>query len=220
MNYLYIYNLGGSKVAKKNIFEKLGLVEAELVEEGTSETVVEETPAVIEDPVMVNLAKDAEDLNDEEVKEIEGKLDVLIGAYEKNKLMTIEDIYRNARVESDMKKSIFMADVFLKALPGNLPLDVKKESLLNIMNVSNIPVDGLLSDAYQRIDALNTVLENTVQTTQSVIESNETSIRELERRIQELRSVIDERRKFEEDQNTLIEYEVQKIIGIVDYIKQ
>lgn len=219
MNDLYIYNLGGSKVAKKNIFEKLGLVEAEYVEEGDVKKTDEET-LVIEDPVMVNLAKDAEDLNDDEVKEIEGKLDVLIGAYEKNKLLSIEDIYRNARVESDVKKSIFMADVFLKALPENLPVDVKKESLLNIMNVSSIPVDSLLSDAYQRIDALNTVLENTVQTTQSVIENNETSIKELERRIKELKHVIDERRKFEEDQNTLIEYEVQKIIGIVDYIKQ
>lgn len=219
MNYLYIYNLGGSKVAKKNIFEKLGLVEGEYVEDGANETLVE-PPIVLEDPVMVNLAKNAEDLNDEEVKEIEGKLDVLIGAYEKNKLMTIEDIYRNARVETDVKKSIFMADIFLKALPENLPVDVKKESLLNIMNVSNIPVDGLLTDAYQRIDALNTVLENTVQTTQSVIKSNETSVRELERRIQELKNVIDDRRKFEEDQNTLIEYEVQKIIGILDYVKQ
>lgn len=219
MNYLYIYNLGGSKVAKKNIFEKLGLVEGEYVEDGANETLVE-PPIVLEDPVMVNLAKNAEDLNDEEVKEIEGKLDVLIGAYEKNKLMTIEDIYRNARVETDVKKSIFMADIFLKALPENLPVDVKKESLLNIMNVSNIPVDGLLTDAYQRIDALNTVLENTVQTTQSVIKSNETSVRELERRIQELKNLIDDRRKFEEDQNTLIEYEVQKIIGILDYVKQ
>lgn len=207
-------------MAKKNIFEKLGLVEAEYVEDETSKEEVESASAVDEDPIMANLAKDADDLNDEEVKEIEGKLDVLIGAYEKNKLMTIEDIYRNARVESDVKKSIFMADVFLKALPENLPLDVKKESLLNIMNVSNIPADSLLSDAYQRIDALNTVLENTVQTTQSIVESNEASIRELERRIQELRTVIEDRRKFEEDQNTLIEYEVQKIIGIVDYIKQ
>ena len=219
-------------MAKKNIFEKLGLVEAEYVEdeaqkneEGLSflqegSVTVEETVESDEGRIMANIAKDADDLNDEEVKEIEGKLDVLIGAYEKNKLLTIEDIYRNARVESDVKKSIFIADVFLKALPENLPLDVKKESLLNIMNVSNIPVDSLLSDAYQRIDALNTVLENTVQTTQSVVENNEASIRELEKRIKELRTVIEDRRKFEEDQNTLIEYEVQKIIGIVDYIKQ
>lgn len=208
-------------MAKKNIFEKLGLVEAEYLEESTQdENLVDESSVSVEDSVMANLAKDADDLNDEEVKEIEGKLDVLIGAYEKNKLLTIEEIYRNARVESDVKKTIFMADVFLKALPENLPVDVKKESLLNIMNVSNIPAESLLTDAYQRIDALNTVLENTVQTTQTVIESNEASVRELERRIQELRTVIEERRKFEEDQNTLIEYEVQKIIGIVDYIKQ
>lgn len=208
-------------MAKKNIFEKLGLVEAEYLEESTQEeNLVDQSSVSVEDPVMANLAKDADDLNDEEVKEIEGKLDVLIGAYEKNKLLTIEEIYRNARVESDVKKTIFMADVFLKALPENLPVDVKKESLLNIMNVSNIPAESLLTDAYQRIDALNTVLENTVQTTQTVIESNEASVRELERRIQELRTVIEERRKFEEDQNTLIEYEVQKIIGIVDYIKQ
>lgn len=229
-------------MAKKNIFEKLGLVEAEYVKDDAQEkeilpineaeksdefimpsekTEMEETASSkLEDSVMTNLAKDTEELNDDEVREIEGKLDVLIGAYEKNKLLSIEDIYRNARVETDMKKTIFMADVFLKALPENLPLDVKKESLLNIMNVSNIPVDSLLGDAYQRIDALNTVLESTVQTTQSVIEGNEASIRELERRIQELRGVIEERRKFEEDQNTLIEYEVQRIIGIVDYIKQ
>lgn len=229
-------------MAKKNIFEKLGLVEAEYVKDEAQEKEIlpineaeksdefimpseqskteEVEPSTLEDSVMMNLAKDTEELNDDEVREIEGKLDVLIGAYEKNKLLSIEDIYRNARVETDMKKTIFMADVFLKALPENLPLDVKKESLLNIMNVSNIPVDSLLGDAYQRIDALNTVLESTVQTTQSVIEGNEASIRELERRIQELRGVIEERRKFEEDQNTLIEYEVQRIIGIVDYIKQ
>lgn len=229
-------------MAKKNIFEKLGLVEAEYVKDEAQEKEIlpineaeksdefimpseqskteEVAPSTLEDSVMMNLAKDTEELNDDEVREIEGKLDVLIGAYEKNKLLSIEDIYRNARVETDMKKTIFMADVFLKALPENLPLDVKKESLLNIMNVSNIPVDSLLGDAYQRIDALNTVLESTVQTTQSVIEGNEASIRELERRIQELRGVIEERRKFEEDQNTLIEYEVQRIIGIVDYIKQ
>lgn len=111
---LYIYNLGGSKVAKKNIFEKLGLVEGEYSEEGVKEDVVaESTPTSAgADPLISNLAKDEEELNDEEVKEIEGKLDVLIGAYEKNKLLTIEDIYRNARVESDTKKTIFMADVF------------------------------------------------------------------------------------------------------------
>lgn len=151
--------------------------------------------------------------------EIEDKLNVLIGAYEKNKLITIEDIYRNARLNSDIKKTIFIADVFQKTLPENLPLDIKRDSVLGILSVSSINTDDLLTDAYQRIDSLNTVLESTVNTTDEIIARNDASIRELEKRIEDLRNISDERRKFNEDQNTLIEYEVQKIINIVEFIK-
>ena len=54
--------------------------------------------------------------------EIEDKLNVLIGAYEKNKMLSIEDIYKNARLFGDSKRSIFIADIFLKTLPENLPV--------------------------------------------------------------------------------------------------
>lgn len=151
--------------------------------------------------------------------EIEDKLNVLIGAYEKNKLLSIDDIYRNSRLTSESKKSIFIADVFLKTLPENLPMDIKRNSLLNILNVSSINIEELLTDAFQRIDSLNTVLENTVNTTEDLVKKNEMSIRELENRIEELRHITDVRRKFQEDQNTLIEYEIQRIINIVDFIK-
>lgn len=150
---------------------------------------------------------------------IEDKLNTLIEAYEKNKLLTIEEIYRNARLTADNKRSIFIADIFLKTLPENLPVDIKRTSLLNILNVSSINIEELLTDAFQRIDSLNTVLENTVSTTDEISQKNDASIRELESRIEELKNVIEARRKFQEDQNTLIEYEIQKIINIVDFIK-
>lgn len=150
---------------------------------------------------------------------IEDKLNTLIEAYEKNKLLTIEEIYRTARLTSDSRKSIFIADVFLKTLPENLPVDIKRTSLLNILNVSNISIEELLTDAFQRIDSLNTVLENTVNTTDEIAQKNDATIRDLEKRIEELRNVIEARRKFQEDQNTLIEYEIQRIINIVDFIK-
>lgn len=151
--------------------------------------------------------------------QIEDKLNVLIGAYEKNKLLSIDEIYRSARLSSDMKKTIFIVDVFLKALPENLPVDIKRESVSNILNVSSIKIEDLLTDAYQRMDALNTVLENTVQTTDDVVERNDASIRELESRIEDIKRVVEQRRKFQEDQNTTIEYEVQKIINVVEFIK-
>lgn len=167
----------------------------------------------------VNINVNPETKLDENPKNISDKLDLIIGAYEKNKMLTIEEIYRNAHLESEVKKTIFMTDVYLKAIPENLPLDVKRETVFNIMNVSNISLDDLLNDAYRRIDSLNTVLEETVATTQDVFNRNDATIRELERRIEDLKEVNRNRKKFQEDQNTMIEYEIQKIINLVEFVK-
>lgn len=167
-----------------------------------------------------SILTDATKVNVEDIpKNISDKLDLIIGAYEKNKMMTIEEIYRNAHLESEVKKTIFMTDVYLKAIPENLPIDIKRETVLNIMNVSNISLDELLNDAYRRIDSLNTVLEETVATTQDVFSRNEATIRELEKRIEDLKEINKNRKKFQEDQNTMIEYEIQKIINLVEFVK-
>lgn len=147
------------------------------------------------------------------------KLDLIIGAYEKNRLLTIEEIYRNSRMETDTKKTIFMTDVFLQAIPTNLPLDVKRETVLNILKISGIELETLLSDAYKRIDSLNKVMEETISTSNDIYERNENTIRELERRIQDLRDINTARQDFQVDQNTMIEYEMQKIINLVEFVK-
>ncbi|GAB6107498.1 hypothetical protein [Fusibacter bizertensis] len=167
-----------------------------------------------------SLDDDVQKVNVEDIpKNISDKLDLIIGAYEKNKMLTIDEIYRNAHLESEVKKTIFMTDIYLKAIPENLPVDIKRETVLNIMNVSNISLDELLNDAYKRIDSLNTVLEETVATTQDVFNRNEATIRELEKRIEDLREINKNRKKFQEDQNTMIEYEIQKIINLVEFVK-
>ena len=71
----------------------------------------------------------------------------------------------------------------------------------------------------KRIDSLNTVLEETVSTTQDIFNRNDATIRELEKRIEDLREINKNRKKFQEDQNTMIEYEVQKIINLVEFVK-
>lgn len=150
---------------------------------------------------------------------IEEKLDVLIGAFEKNKLLTIDEIYKNYKLILEPNKTIFMGDILMKALPENLPLDIKRESVLSIMDVSNIEKEDLLNDAYKRIDALNTVLKDTVKNTEEMVAKNEASVKELERRIEDLKKANEEKLKLKEDQNTIIEYEIQKIINIVEFIK-
>jgi len=213
---------------KKNIFEKLGLIEPneeamDNVEDQAPETeqkldekvVVTETPKVEKKEEV----KETPKVLKKEEKQIGDKLDVLIESYERDKLMSVEDIYRKSSLVKTTKESIFMADVFLKALPENLPTDVKRESLWNIMKASDINVDSLLGDAYQRIDALNNVLEKTVNVTDDVNKKHENTIGELEKRIQDLKKDIKDRLKFQEAQNTTIEYEIQKIINLVEFIK-
>lgn len=176
------------------------------------------TDFTVDEPVKAEPKSDSGEMNDIP-KDIGDKLDLLINAYEKNKMLTIDEIYRNSHLETDLKKSIFMADVYIKAIPENLPMDVKRETVLNIMNVSNVSLDELLNDAYKRIDSLNTVLEETVSTTQEIFNRNDATIRELEKRIEDLKEINKGRKKFQEDQNTLIEYEIQKIINLVEFVK-
>lgn len=215
-------------MTKKGILEKLGLVE--LVEEKKpaqeqvkqepikeeavkAEPVVVPVPEVKPEPVVTPVVKA------QTPHEIEEKLDVLIESYEKNKFLTIEEVYRNRNLDKDTKQTVFIAEVFMKALPENLPIDIKKKSTLNILEASGLKKEELLNDAYIRIDALNTVLEETVSKTAELKEKNEVSIRELEDRIEMLKRNIDERLEFEEKQSSVIEYEIQRIINIVDGIK-
>ncbi|HSN65171.1 MAG TPA: hypothetical protein VLS94_00955 [Fusibacter sp.] len=236
-------------VPKKSIFERMGLIEHSQKEEEVlaeeafmGETSLDQVPDPEHVPDLTNFDTtldkhielhneaptypevtetiETQNINVEDVpKNISDKLDLIIGAYEKNKMLTIEEIYRNAHLESELKKTIFMTDVYVKAIPENLPVDIKRETVLNIMNVSNISLDELLNDAYKRIDSLNTVLEETVSTTQEVFNRNDATIRELEKRIEDLRDINKNRKKFQEDQNTMIEYEIQKIINLVEFVK-
>jgi hypothetical protein len=199
-------------VTKKGILEKLGLVE--LVDEQSPEITTEKE--IVEEkiePVVKPVVKPQQQSN------IEEKLDVLIESYEKNKFVSIDEVYRNKNLDKDVKQSIFIAEVFMKALPENLPIDIKKKSTLNILEASGLKKEELLNDAYIRIDALNTVLEETVAMTAEMKLKNDNSIKELEERIEMLKRNVEERHEFEEKQTSVIEYEIQRVINIVDGIK-
>ena len=146
-------------------------------------------------------------------------MDVLIESYERDKLLTVEDVYRKANLVRSVRDSIFMVDAFVKALPDNLPTDIKRVSVQNILKASELLPEELLTDAYNRSDSLNSVMEQTVQMTEQVNAKSESTIRELERRIDELKTDIGSRMKFQETQNSALEYEIQRILNIVEFIK-
>ncbi len=154
------------------------------------------------------------------LENIEKKIDSMLESYDKNKMLSIDDIYKKALLQKEVKSSIFMVERLSKAMPENLPMDIKKESVLNVMKASDIEVESMLEDAYLRIDALNRVQEGVAKSTAELKRKNEQSIADLEARIIELKRNTQDREIFQDKQNTVIEYEMQRIINILDFIKQ
>lgn len=215
-------------MTKKGILERLNLIKLkeEQSPEQTKSSQVETDPAKtesIENPIKELVEKEKIEqsviINKDDASIIGEKLDVLIESYEKNKYVTVEEIYRSKSLDKDVKLTVFIVEVFMKALPENLPMDIKKKSILNILDASGMKKEELLNDAYVRIDALNTVLEETVAKTAEMRDNNDKTIAELTERIEMLKRASEDRAEFEDKQTTTVEYEIQRIINIVDSIK-
>lgn len=141
--------------------------------------------------------------------------DKLVG---ETKLMTIDSIYSCKHLPKNLNESVFMIELYAKTLPENLPIEVKRQSVLNILKVGSLDVDDLLQDAYNRIDLLNEVLEDVAQKTEEMNETNIAEIAELNQKIAELNQTMAKRAKYQQKQNTSIGYEIQRIINIVEFI--
>ncbi len=147
----------------------------------------------------------------------DGKIDYnyVVG---ENDLMNIESIYSCNDLIQQMSETVFMIEVYAKTLPDNLPLDVKRQSVLNIIKASSIEIDDLLTDAYKRIDVLNEVLEDVSQKSDDLDVENKDEITALERKIQELKLKMQKRTQYKQSQNAMIGYEIQRIVNIVEFI--
>ncbi len=136
-----------------------------------------------------------------------------------NHLMNIESIYDCHNLIRQMSETVFMIELYGRTLPENLPIDVKRESVLSIIRASSIQIDDLLSDAYQRIDVLNEVLEDVAQKAEELDTENKAEIEMLEEKIQDLKNRIEKRTQYKQSQNAMIGYEIQRIVNIVEFIE-
>lgn len=135
-----------------------------------------------------------------------------------NRIVNIESIYDKNQLIKQMSETVFMIELYNKTLPANLPIDVKRESVLNIVKASSIQIEELLADAYQRIDVLNEVLEDIALKSDELDKENRDEIEELEEKIQELKTRIQKRASYKQSQNAMIGYEIQRIVNIVEFI--
>lgn len=202
---------------KKSILEKFGIVEKVQIDSGSERDSNEKE---VEVPVEPQKEKD------EKVKNVEVKTEVkyvsepeeLIGGMKNKKLFRVEEIYRDYNIESQGINSLFIIESFLKALPDYLPVDVKRESTLNIVSSSGVKIESLITDGNGKLRCLKDFSQSFLTDAGDTISKCENEIRKLNERIGNYKKVIDNMKKLEEEQSGVVMYEIQRINNILEFI--
>lgn len=193
---------------KKPLLERLGLIEpvAKSDEETNDLDLMGNDVAITSEVRFVSEINDNGDTQDRAEKATVEKL-------------PIKDIYRKSGLETKETSTIYLIESFMKALPANLPADVKRQSIINLISASHLDIILLLKDGNRRLEVLNKYFDEFSNNVSEVISSNEKQIRKLNERIAYHNRIIEEKKKLKEDQKSEIEFEMQKISNIIEFIE-
>ncbi|GCD10083.1 hypothetical protein [Clostridium tagluense] len=133
-----------------------------------------------------------------------------------NKMM-IDEIYSLHGLENSNINTVFMLQNLINALPQSLPKDVVKQSVINIINASNVDLNQLLSDGEKRLEILGKVKDGYYNQTNMRIVEYKKEIAKLSSLISNCQEQIKTKESMVEEQLYLIKCEAQKIDGIIDF---
>lgn len=202
---------------KKPLMEILGLIEKiensqnstklntehEYYKEPAIEEAYEEEPEIEEAPIA---RKETQMTENTDEKLYQEKLD-------------INSIYSKFGPSSSSTNTVYIVESFMKALPDNLPSDIKLQSVLSIISASKMDVDQLMDDGNSRLEVLQKFFSNFTANNTHIIEENEQEIAILTEKINRHKELIAERRKLQEEQKSVVEFEIQKIENIINFVQ-
>lgn len=139
---------------------------------------------------------------------------------QKNKFesnMTINEIYSEYDLINSNINTVFMLGNFINALPENLPNDIKKKTVMNIINASNTDLNNLITDGEKRLNVLKQFSDDFYSTIEASVSSYNTEIAKLTTLIEDYKEQISIKTNMLEEQNHVIKYEAQKINSIIDF---
>ena len=178
-------------------------------EQPTYNEIIEEEPMTQYEPEPVYEYADEEEAYEEDT--YSSYLDV-------DRYSTINELYETYGKKSGGTDTIFIIDDFAKSLPDNLTKNIKRQSVLNILEASKINLDDLVNDGMERIDFINNYLSTFTERTNEIVSSNEAQVAELEDQIKKLKRLIKERTRLQEKQENVAELETHKIRTALDFI--
>lgn len=201
-----------------SVFEKLNLVEK--VDNNSNHTNVISNSNLEKDDQTVELDQHAEEsgINQPEApKENEDTKTVDTENLDRN--MSIEDIYDKFGMNGSSINTIFMLEKFINALPENLPIDIKRQSVINILKASDTNLNMLISDGEKRLSILNSFAKDYYKSTTEAVEDYKSQIAKLNTLINSYKEQIQLKESMLLEQNNVIKYETEKINSTINFFK-
>jgi len=137
--------------------------------------------------------------------------------FQYDKKMDVSEIYSFYDIENSDVNTIFMLGNFISTLPENLPYEIKKSSILGIINASKMDLNKLLGDGKKRIGALQQFAKEYQRINHDTIQQFHEEIKKLEDLIRYYKEQIHFRETIMAEQAHIIQYEVEKIQKIIDF---
>ncbi len=191
---------------KKPLLERLGLVEPILKQDDNDELSPFETELSITFDPKPAIGVENHKTLDREDRVVCEKL-------------SIKEVFSKFGLESSQTNTIYLIESFIKALPANLPADVKRQSIINIISASQLDVASLIKDGSKRVEVLKKYSQDFSNSIDEIIDSNQKQIHKLNERIAHHNKIINENQSVKEDQKAAIEFEIQKLSNIIEFIE-
>lgn len=137
--------------------------------------------------------------------------------FKQNGKLTIEEIYSSYGVENSNINTIFMLGNFIDALPESLPYDVRKKSVISIVNSSNADLTMLIDDGKKRLDVLSQFSIDYHASANNTVEGYKKEIAELRKLINDYEKKIEVNENLLKEQDNIIKYEIDKMKSIIDF---
>ncbi|MGE5629105.1 MAG: hypothetical protein ACM3X7_13530 [Solirubrobacterales bacterium] len=202
-----------------SLLEKCNLVEKVSEEPATA---VKDDDYGLEPNTVINDDVEEVEVKNEPVPEPVAEIEPINPEPIKNfeEKMRVSEIYSNFGLKNSSINTVFMLENFINALPQTLPKDVLKQSVINIMEASNINLNELIYDGEQRLKVLSEVLNGYNSETIKKISEYKEEISRLTSLINNCQRQIELKEAMLEDQTYMIKCESEKIEGIIGYFSK
>ncbi|OQX04728.1 MAG: hypothetical protein BWK76_28380 [Desulfobulbaceae bacterium A2] len=193
---------GGEK-RKKPLLERLGIIELVVPSRPAPEPSAPRVQEPVEPPPRQVIVPDSP------------VLDSTNGPAPPLTKLSIANIYEKFNLEPETTRNVFLIEKFLKALPANLPSDVRRQTIVDLMQASQLNLTKLIQDGNNRIDILQQFARDFALRADEIIAAQQRQIRKLNDMIAQHNRTIEEHQRMKEAQSADVEYEVQNIANIL-----